>query len=1082
MAHFLSEVTHLRLELREDDVPSVNPHHIVHTHDFTSLIRCVEVVPTLARGGAFGEIELWTGDTDGTLTVRQGIDGRPSRTIPPQVTNVFIYCLQYAQPLVWAGRSDGFVDCYDVATYRRTLEMKAHGGSVNVLLRHKDFMLSGGSDWQLLVWDAVTCERLYQFANGHTNGVRCLIGDGAMVFSGGDDGAIHCWDLETTVERAGGLWPVTKAHTESVRALAVHEVYLCSCSNDGSLRVWNTQTAQLVRIVDQRACAINSIFTIHSTAKLWSAAADGTICVWDIPTMTLVTSHYDHRTTNVPLVKCVARVNSLKLWTLTSDGNLNVWYSDTDPGASEFEALENMEIDLQTVVDEYRRRIVFNYQQLERCKEQLLELERRDASKKVRLALALEHGMQKSRQNHVLWRLKAFAIKRSYSAFHRRVASIVEEKSQRQFGRPFFQLWLAYTRAKSRKRLHSTIESVVTQTSQHNITMKLLWQLADYSNSQFKVEHGQAVATHLATANRRLLAHRALVAWERYAKLAGVVKQQRGLVGALASYKVFHQSLASWTTTVGGYQASKSIAAQNTASRILQRCNAIRQLQAAYLTWSAFLKRRAKSRKNKKIAQVLAGSTSRALMMLYLRKWACASSQRRLQLERQSCDEEAERIVHLTEVVERNAGCTEAALEDELHQMQLTLARVCAENEELDDDILRLTREKRVLQRELLRDTRIDRSAIVTEQLEKSVYFLKARGVSSYHDMTHVEAARNELRTSGASKVMKDGIMIVRKVFAACVKPQILKEKGESEWLIGDLFSKIKRKRVEKANAGLVWIVVAFDSMTPKQLEQWTVRSDDGTTVQWDTEHSFANEVTANLGALLELALRSYRYHRGENPNTGEPVKKLVKKTLKKTFAGGAADEEKQSRKPKRRAISKTVTANNVNDAATRKVALRSAGGTKRVRSVRLKKRKATFLAQGYTAGALQAADIIERDTPAETPMATPRVAASVELTPDQHISSRLDQDTKSSPALEKSDERRAHSEYVMEGPSPASNETNRTSILMSPQLDDDEHDDGKAENSIPSEAAVDSPPHVATSSTTEFSTPTPRAYALEEF
>ncbi|CUG93014.1 Hypothetical protein, putative, partial [Bodo saltans] len=89
MAHYLSDVTHLRLELRWSEEDGAQ-RGIAHTHDFTGQIRCVEVIPREAP-----HVEIWTGDTDGTLTVRRGLDGRPVRAVPPLGYNIFIYCLQF---------------------------------------------------------------------------------------------------------------------------------------------------------------------------------------------------------------------------------------------------------------------------------------------------------------------------------------------------------------------------------------------------------------------------------------------------------------------------------------------------------------------------------------------------------------------------------------------------------------------------------------------------------------------------------------------------------------------------------------------------------------------------------------------------------------------------------------------------------------------------------------------------------------------------------------------------------------------------------------------------------------------------
>ncbi|CUG93015.1 Hypothetical protein, putative, partial [Bodo saltans] len=106
-----------------------------------------------------------------------------------------------------------------------------------------------------------------------------------------------------------------------------------------------------------------------------------------------------HRATNVPVVRQVASASSTKLWTVSSDGLVRVWYNDTEPGAqnTEFTAIAEMEQQLQVHVDACRKRIVHNYHQLERCKEDLLELERRDLTKKSKMGVVFANMVNRSK-------------------------------------------------------------------------------------------------------------------------------------------------------------------------------------------------------------------------------------------------------------------------------------------------------------------------------------------------------------------------------------------------------------------------------------------------------------------------------------------------------------------------------------------------------------------------------------------------------------------------------------------------------------------------------------------------------------
>ena len=150
MAHFLSDVTHLRLELRGDDpVCGQDDRSVVHTHDFSSPIRCFDVVP---RNDEYMDgVVVWSGDTNGALTIRKGIDGQPIRQVPPP-RNVYIYSLLCLPPYVWVGQSDGYMLIFSTESYQKMYEVKAHSGCINCIFSHFGFIFSGGGDWQIVKW------------------------------------------------------------------------------------------------------------------------------------------------------------------------------------------------------------------------------------------------------------------------------------------------------------------------------------------------------------------------------------------------------------------------------------------------------------------------------------------------------------------------------------------------------------------------------------------------------------------------------------------------------------------------------------------------------------------------------------------------------------------------------------------------------------------------------------------------------------------------------------------------------------------------------------------------------------------
>lgn len=910
MAHFLSEVTHLRLELRTEPLESHDRDGIVHTHDFTSLMRSFAVVPR--KQGSVDEIEIWSGDIDGSLTVRHGIDGRPLRTYPPCEANVFIFAICAAPPNMWIGKSDGFLEVRNASSCDKLFDCKGHVGAINAMTHHISYVFSASSDWQITMWCETTFARLCQLS-AHVNAVRCMVADGNCLLSGGDDGVIHCWNLDTRLPK-DALWPI-RAHNDSIRSLDILEVYLFSCSNDGQIKVWNTQTAQLVRVLEKRSCAINSLFVDDCSRKLWSSSADGAVNVWDIDTLTHRCSMTDQRVTNVPLVKSLARVNSLKIWTIGTDGSVRVWYSDSDPGATEFDALAEMESQLQEYVDQYRVRIVHNYKQLEKCKSEMIELERRDTRKKEALAVALNR--HKDNELKVCSIIKTLGMfdrlekRRSFLNF----AHLLHQTNSGTTLAGYFAKWRQFAALHSQVQVVQRIEQYVRKSSDNRLTESVIQKIAQFSQECNTKSSRKVVADSLAQQSQRLLQRNFFMMWLRH-RLAVLTTSQRGrLANAIGSNQFFVDCCSQWCHASLGRVVVAVKETQLDTVRLLSDKSSVVLMRSAFAKMKNYVVERRGKRLALAKARVFEDTIMKSRMLTIFRQWMSRKESRELGCTRELVQLQQSVIVSLQKTLDDNSGWTESELERNLYSKQVHLANIIEENRELDEEVELLLRQRRLLQRELLRDTSVDRSAPPQIQLSKAIFVLKARGVNTHHDMPQLAAAREEVRRSGSEKVMSAGLATVRKVFSRYVKPDKVKDPTDAAWFVGETFSKIKRRGIERANAGICSIVAAFDATNPAQLNAWTTNADG--TVQWDKKHNFSEEIVANLGPLLEVALRSYRYRRNEDPVTGEPKKPVEAKKVKKAFSGTkpvAKKPPKRITKRTKKKSSKTVPTTTVGD------------------------------------------------------------------------------------------------------------------------------------------------------------------------
>jgi hypothetical protein len=240
--------------------------------------------------------------------------------------------------------------------------------------------------------------------------------------------------------------------------------------------------------------------------------------------------------------------------------------------------------------------------------------------------------------------------------------------------------------------------------------------------------------------------------------------------------------------------------------------------------------------------------------------------------------EDQRRQIHaLQEILENNRSVTEEDLDNDLRARQLELMTFVAEQEQLDEEIDRLSHIKRQLQRELLTTPEMDRTAPLPQQIAQAAFYLKAKGVSTFHDLKYIQEAREEAARNGIGDVMEKGVQQVKRVLARLARPQKLTVPSGVEWFAGEALEKAKRKSIERASIGICRIVTAVDMINPNARLSWTKTTPEGREV-FTSKHKFGKEILANLGVLLEVAVRQYRYRRNEDPRTGEPLEKLIER------------------------------------------------------------------------------------------------------------------------------------------------------------------------------------------------------------
>lgn len=139
------------------------------------------------------------GAHDGTVTVLDVETGKPvcdsmARHGGPVRSISF---LPNEQNTVITGSDDQLINLYDIKSSQVTGNCRGHAGMVFSVRGSKDgkYLVSGGSDWTVRVWDRVMRESVYS-DKSHTDSVWgvCYAAQGSRVVSVSDDGCIGVLD------------------------------------------------------------------------------------------------------------------------------------------------------------------------------------------------------------------------------------------------------------------------------------------------------------------------------------------------------------------------------------------------------------------------------------------------------------------------------------------------------------------------------------------------------------------------------------------------------------------------------------------------------------------------------------------------------------------------------------------------------------------------------------------------------------------------------------------------------------------------------------------------------------------------
>ncbi len=180
------------------------------------------------------------------------------------------------------GSMGGSITLYDLQGGQRKAPIKAHSRHAFATAFSFDgsTLITGGEDGKIHFWDVNTQKRQQTLTESSSSHSIAISQDGKMIANGNFGGGLFLWDIETKQKIR-----TFKGHTDAIQAVTFSPdgKIIASGSWDTTIRLWDTDTGNQIGIikghphfVEQMAFAPNGNFA--------AGTSRGVISLWDIKT------------------------------------------------------------------------------------------------------------------------------------------------------------------------------------------------------------------------------------------------------------------------------------------------------------------------------------------------------------------------------------------------------------------------------------------------------------------------------------------------------------------------------------------------------------------------------------------------------------------------------------------------------------------------------------------------------------------------------------------------------------------------------------------------------------------------------
>ena len=230
--------------------------------------------------------QLWLGQNFEGIQV---IDPNTKQVVSSsKITNASIFDIQFFENQAFIALSDGVLIVMDIPNFAVRKHLKATDQSARcvAICPQTRQIAVGYSDHLIRIFGADDLE-LRHTLNAHTNSVFTLSysPDGQFLLSGGRDVHLKVWD----VAKDYALYKDIAAHLFAINHLTFSsdQVWFATCSMDKSIKIWDATTFQLLKVIDRarhagHGTSVNKLLWTSFQRQLLSCSDDRLMSVWAI--------------------------------------------------------------------------------------------------------------------------------------------------------------------------------------------------------------------------------------------------------------------------------------------------------------------------------------------------------------------------------------------------------------------------------------------------------------------------------------------------------------------------------------------------------------------------------------------------------------------------------------------------------------------------------------------------------------------------------------------------------------------------------------------------------------------------------